>query len=54
VSGYFSIREEFGAGLVIDQKLERLYELANRRLSPKAPQELPSPKQSTARPGKRL
>ena len=39
MSSYFSIREEFAAGLVIDQKLERIYELANRRLSPKAPEE---------------
>ncbi len=31
----------FALAKVIDQKLEHIYELANRRLSPKAPKELP-------------
>ncbi len=35
----------FALAKIIDQKLEQIYELANRRLSPKAPKELPPPKQ---------
>jgi len=35
----------FALGKIIDQKLEHIYELANRRLSPKAPKDLPPPKQ---------
>src|SRR3989449_3820089 len=32
----------FALAKAIDQKLEHIYELANRRLSPKVPQELPA------------
>ena len=40
-----SLRESlnpFALAKAIDQKLEHIYELANRRLSPKVPQELPA------------
>ena len=39
--------DPFRLAKVIDQKLERIYELANRRLSLKAPQELPPPKRKS-------
>ena len=49
---YFSIREEFAAGLVIDQKLERIYELANRRLSPRRPRSFHRPSKTQLVQGK--
>jgi hypothetical protein len=36
----------FALAKAIDQKLERIYKLANRRLSPKVPKELPVPEQN--------
>ena len=41
----------FALAKVIDQKLERIYKLANRRHSPKAPKELPPPKRDKSRRG---
>ena len=46
LKGLLKSLDPFQLAKVIDQKLEHIYELANRRLSPKAPKDLRPPKRT--------
>jgi hypothetical protein len=45
--------DPFQLGKLIDQKLQRIYDLANRRLSPKVPESCGAPAQKEKQPDRR-